>query len=93
LSLNNELILKISDIENEDISSQAFNFFLGGFDTIATAFSFIGHSLAQHPDVQNKVRDEIKMVMEKNGGKITYDSLKELKYMDMVISGNFNFHN
>jgi cytochrome P450 len=78
---------KFSDVENQDISSQAFNFFLGGFDTIATTFSFIGHNLAQHPDIQNKVRDEIKMVMEKNEGKITYESLKELKYMDMVISG------
>jgi len=54
---------------------------------MATAFSFVSNALALHPEIQTKVRDEVKTVMEKNGGKMTYDSAKELKYMDMVISG------
>jgi len=58
---------------------------------MATAFSFVSHALALHPEIQTKVRDEVKTVMEKNGGKMTYDSAKELKYMEMVISGlSFN---
>jgi len=58
---------------------------------MSTVFSSISHALALHPEIQNKVRDELKMVMHKNGGKINYDSAPELKYMDMVISGTFFF--
>jgi cytochrome P450 family 6 len=77
------------DIEDSDIASQAFTFFLGGFDTMATTFSFLSHRLALHPEIQTKVRDEVKEVMDKNNGKMTYESLKDLKYMDMVIAGQF----
>ncbi|XP_059482605.1 cytochrome P450 9e2-like [Neocloeon triangulifer] len=80
---------KITDM---DIASQAFTFFLGGFDTTATAFSFISHELARHPEIQSKVRDEIRKVMAENGGKVNYDGTKELKYMDMVISEVLRLH-
>jgi len=81
------IVTYFSDIENSDIASQAFTFFLGGFDTMATIFSFMSIALALHPEIQTKVRDEVKTMMEKNRGKMTYDSVKELKYLDMVISG------
>jgi cytochrome P450 len=78
-----------TDIDDSDIASQAFTFFLGGFDTMATAFSFVSHRLALHPDIQTKIRDEVREVKERNDGKMTYESLKDLKYMDMVIAGQF----
>ncbi|EEC17250.1 cytochrome P450, putative [Ixodes scapularis] len=34
--------------------------FLGGFETSATALSFITYALGKHPDVQEKVRQEVK---------------------------------
>ncbi|XP_065351009.1 cytochrome P450 9e2-like [Cloeon dipterum] len=74
------------DISNMDITSQAFSFFLGGFDTMATAFSFVSHSLALHPEVQEKVREEVKEVLSKHNNKMDYEATKELLYMDMVIS-------
>lgn len=54
---------------------------------MATAFSLSSHVMALHPEMQNKIRDEVKMVKANNGGKMSYDSLKELKYMDMFIAG------
>jgi cytochrome P450 len=54
---------------------------------VATGISFIAHSLALNPDIQDKLRKELKSVADKNNGKFTYDALKELKYMDMVIAG------
>ncbi|XP_065347617.1 cytochrome P450 9e2-like [Cloeon dipterum] len=80
------------DIPNMDIASQAFTFFLGGFDTMATAFSFTTHCLALHPDVQVKVREEIREVMAKHNNKIDYEAAKELKYMEMVISEVLRLH-
>ncbi|CAN8007567.1 unnamed protein product [Ixodes pacificus] len=39
--------------------------FLGGFETSATALSFITYALGKYPDVQEKVRQEIKEVLNK----------------------------
>lgn len=45
--------------------------------------------LAQNHDVQNKLRDEIKEEMENNKGVITYDGIKNMKYLDKVFNGMF----
>jgi hypothetical protein len=74
-------------ITDDDIVAQAFTFFLGGFDTIATALMFSTQLLAQHPDIQERLRDEVDAVFERGDGKISYEDINELKYMDMVISG------
>jgi cytochrome P450 family 6 len=56
---------------------------------MSTIFSFVSHRLALHPDIQTKVRNEVKQVMKKNNGELTYESLKDLHYTDMVIAGMF----
>ncbi len=45
------------------------------------------YELALHPDVQEKVRNEIEHIRITNGGYINSDTLNMLTYMDMVISG------
>jgi cytochrome P450 len=71
LSFISNIKILFLDIDDSDIASQAFTFFLGGFDTMATGFSFLSHRLALHPDIQTKVREEVREVMEKNDGKMT----------------------
>lgn len=58
---------------------------------MSTIFAFVSHRLALHPEIQAKVRNEVKQVMEKNNGKLTYESLKDLHYTDMVIAGMLHF--
>jgi cytochrome P450 family 6 len=43
--------------------------------------------LARHPDIQQKLREEIIRVMAKHQGQLTYDALQEMSYLDMVASG------
>lgn len=43
--------------------------------------------LARHPEIQNKLRDEVDSVLERHQGKITFDALQEMTYMDMVVFG------
>lgn len=57
---------------------------------MATAFSLSSHAMALNPDMQNKIREEVRTVMANNDGKMSYDALKELKYMDMFIAGKIN---
>ncbi|KAF2895106.1 hypothetical protein ILUMI_11068 [Ignelater luminosus] len=69
----------------DEIAAQAFVFFVGGFETTSSATTFLLFQLASHQDIQQKVRDEINVVLKKHNGKITYDSLADLKYTVQVL--------
>ncbi|XP_017125217.1 probable cytochrome P450 6a21 [Drosophila elegans] len=70
----------------EEIAAQAFVFFAAGFETSSTTMGFALYELAQNQDIQNRVREEILEVGQKYNGDLTYESLKDLVYLDQVIS-------
>jgi cytochrome P450 len=57
--------------------------FIAGFDTTATALSFLMYYLGQNPDIQQRAREEIKTVLK--GQKITSGDLRSLPYLTAVI--------
>lgn len=69
--------------DENDIAANAFLFFLGGYETTASALTFCLHELANNVDIQDKLRDEIKTV-----GQAKAESIKDFKYLDMVMAGN-----
>lgn len=70
----------------DDLVSQAAIFFIGGFETSSTTMSFTLYELALNQAVQNTLRAEIHDALAKTDGKITYDMVTSLPYLDMVIS-------
>ncbi|XP_017125415.1 probable cytochrome P450 6a20 [Drosophila elegans] len=68
-----------------EIAAQAFIFFLAGFETSSTTMGFALYELAINQDVQDKLRKEIDSVLEKHNGKLDYDSMREMTYLDKVI--------
>ncbi|XP_052839470.1 LOW QUALITY PROTEIN: probable cytochrome P450 6a21 [Drosophila gunungcola] len=70
----------------EEIAAQAFVFFAAGFETSSTTMGFALYELAQNQDIQNRVREEVLEVGQKYNGDLTYESLKDLVYLDQVIS-------
>ncbi|CAH0564733.1 unnamed protein product [Brassicogethes aeneus] len=70
----------------DDITSQAVSFFFAGFDSVSGCMSFTAYELAVQQDCQNKLRDEIMKTLKECDGKLTYEALAEMKYMDMVVS-------
>ncbi|KAG5863356.1 hypothetical protein JTB14_030298 [Gonioctena quinquepunctata] len=68
-----------------EIVAQCFVFFVAGFETSSTTMTFALYELATHSDIQEKVREEIKTVLEKHNDQITYDTLNELNYLGQVI--------
>ncbi|KAJ8913631.1 hypothetical protein NQ315_007348 [Exocentrus adspersus] len=68
-----------------EIVAQSFVFFIAGFETSSTTMTFALFELAMHPEIQDKVRAEIKEVLARHDDKITYDSMNELIYMNQVI--------
>ncbi|XP_011865318.1 PREDICTED: cytochrome P450 9e2-like [Vollenhovia emeryi] len=69
-----------------NMTSQAFIFFLAGFETSSTLMSFAAHEIATNPDVQEKLRNEIDKVLEVTNGQPSYEAINGMKYLNAVIS-------
>lgn len=69
------------------LASNAFIFFAAGFETTASTISYCLYELALNRHVQNELRGEIDKVLNENGGKLSYDAIKNMTYLDMVLNG------
>ncbi|XP_024943134.1 cytochrome P450 6a2-like isoform X1 [Cephus cinctus] len=85
--LNEEDAQAAKDIvlDENSIAAQAFVFFAAGYETSSTSISFCLHELALNPQIQEKLREDILQGIEKHDGKLNYDSIQEMKYLDMVV--------
>lgn len=70
-----------------EIVAHAFVFFAAGFETTSTTMAFCLYELARNPDIQNRARSHITEIMKKYNGKLNYNSLGDLKYLEQVING------
>ncbi|KAF2889071.1 hypothetical protein ILUMI_17102, partial [Ignelater luminosus] len=73
-------------LTDEDIVSQALVFFSGGFDTTSTLMTFVSYELAANQEVQQKLREEVDAMLIENRGRLTYENVMKMKYLDMVVS-------
>lgn len=71
----------------EDFAAQVFLFFLAGFETSSTTMTFAFYELARHPEIQQKVREEVTDVLRRHDGKLTYDAIQDMKLLRCVIDG------
>jgi len=67
--------------------AQALIFLVAGYESSANTLTFALYELALHPEIQQSVRAEIVQVLSKHGGKLTYDGMKDMSYLDRVVSG------
>ncbi|XP_026473516.1 cytochrome P450 6k1-like [Ctenocephalides felis] len=70
--------------DGDTLVAQAAVFFTAGFETSSSTMSYTLYELAINPDVQKKLRAEIKEIIAKDD--ITYESINKMSYLDMVIS-------
>lgn len=70
-----------------ELTAQSFSFFFSGVDTSSTVQSFCLLELAVNQDIQEKLRNEINSVLQHHNGKITFESISEMEYLDRVCNG------
>ena len=83
---------KLSDQEFEDIViANGILVFFAGNDTTSTGMALVLFFLANHPEVQEKMYQEIQEAIEDNGGSpdLDYNALHGLKYMEKVVKESF----
>ncbi|CAH0564730.1 unnamed protein product [Brassicogethes aeneus] len=73
-------------LTDEDITAQALIFFFAGFDTVAGIMCFMAYELGVSQEIQDRLREEIEDTMRESNGKLTYENLLKMKYMDMVVA-------
>lgn len=83
-------LLIISELDENAIAAQAFVFFAAGYETASATISFCLHELALNPDIQEKTRQDIADNMDEHDGKLTYECVSAMKYLDKVILGEFS---
>ncbi|XP_019675777.2 cytochrome P450 family 3 subfamily A member 132 isoform X1 [Felis catus] len=72
----------LSDLE---LVAQSIMFIFGGYETTSTSLSFLVYELATHPDVQQKLQEEIDATFPDKASP-TYDALVQMEYLDMVLN-------
>ncbi|XP_055917663.1 probable cytochrome P450 6g2 [Eupeodes corollae] len=85
VSLKNTAAAEGVQLDDETLIAVAAGLFTAGFETTASSIAFGLYELSKNQEVQNRLREEIKECLEKNGGNITYDGLQEMEYLNMVV--------
>ncbi|XP_045848593.1 cytochrome P450 3A12-like isoform X7 [Meles meles] len=78
----------LSDLE---LVAQSMTFLFAGYETTSTALSFLAYELATHPDVQQKLQEEIDVTFPSKAPP-TYDALVQMEYLDMVLNETLRLH-
>lgn len=74
---------KLSDSE---VIAQSLTFLIAGHETSSATLSLTCYHLATHPEIQDKVQQEIDSLWSDEEQMPAYDTVNELTYLDMVIS-------
>jgi len=82
-------VANINKLTLLEAAAQAYVFFLAGFETSSTTATYCLYELAQHQDLQNKVRTEIDEILNKHG-ELTYNAVNEMTYLHKVVNGNYD---
>lgn len=77
---------KIVELELDDqlLAAQVFIFFAAGFETSSSASSYLLHKLAYNPEAQERCQKEVDEVLKKYDGKLCFDAIKDMKYLEMA---------
>lgn len=86
MSSNDEASLTLNEL-----AAQCFVFFIAGFETSSTTTTFCMYELSENQSLQEKLREEVNSVMNKYNGKLTYEAMMEMTYMDKCINGKLGF--
>ncbi|XP_033345725.1 cytochrome P450 4C1-like [Bombus vosnesenskii] len=81
-----------NQIDDEGIREEVDTFMFAGHDTTAIAVCYIIMLLAEHKEVQDRVRAEVKAVLKENEGKLNMSTLQDLSYLERCIKESLRLY-
>ena len=83
----------LAKIMSDDIIyAQGVIFFAAGHETTMNALSTLSYNLAKHPQVQEKLYDEVLEVLNANNGRLDHETIGDMAYLDAVINENLRLN-
>ncbi|XP_069161840.1 cytochrome P450 3A4-like [Procambarus clarkii] len=79
-------------LTDDEIIANAWVFLLGGFETTANTLTYTTYLIATHPEVQERLYEELCDVIKGDPDHLTYEQVKELKYLDQVLSESLRLY-
>ncbi|XP_063621081.1 cytochrome P450 4C1-like isoform X2 [Cydia splendana] len=80
-----EMLLESSQLTDHELAEEAMVISVAGTDTSAVAASFTVLMLSRHPEVQDRVYEELCEVLGDSNRDMTAEDLPRLKYLEAVI--------
>ncbi|TFK29499.1 cytochrome p450 [Coprinopsis marcescibilis] len=71
-------------LPESELLGQMSTLTFAAMDTTSNALSRIFHLLSEHPEVQERLREEIQEAQAQNAGELDHDQLVNLPYLDAV---------
>jgi len=84
-SASNGMNHSYKGLTDDEILAQAFIFVFAGYEPGSNSLGYMAYNLAIHPDVQQKLQEEIDSVLP-DKAPLTYDTVMQLEYLDMVLN-------
>ncbi|XP_076634520.1 uncharacterized protein LOC143348322 [Colletes latitarsis] len=81
-----------NQIDDKGIREEVDTFMFEGHDTSAMCLCFTTMLLAEHKDIQDRVREEVNAALDQTGGEVTMATLQNLPYLDRCIKESLRLY-
>ncbi|XP_069959762.1 cytochrome P450 4C1 isoform X2 [Cherax quadricarinatus] len=73
------------EFTEEEIRKEVDTFMFAGHDTTASAVNWTLYNLGLHPDIQDRVQEEVDDIFGQSDAPATLDDVRQMKYTEMCI--------
>ncbi|XP_046964289.1 cytochrome P450 6B2-like [Vanessa cardui] len=80
------------NVDDNLLIGQCTLFFAAGFETTSTTISFLLYELAKSKDIQTRVLEEIDDYYQRHEGKIQYECVNEMPYLQACIDESLRIY-
>ncbi|XP_075984132.1 cytochrome P450 6B5-like [Anticarsia gemmatalis] len=85
-SVKSETAKKVTlEVSDRLLVAQCFVFFGAGYETSASTLSFTMFELAKHPEIQERVLQEVDEYLRRNDNVLKYECVAEMPYLEACI--------
>lgn len=85
------ILLNSASMSDDELTDQLLTFLAAGHETTASATTWASYMIATHPEIQARLRDEVRTQLAKNDGQIDADALDAMPYLSAVCSETLRF--
>ncbi|XP_058536475.1 cytochrome P450 3A6-like [Ochotona princeps] len=90
-SQNSKEVDSYKALTDTELVAQSIAFLFAGYETTSNTLSFTMYLLATHPDIQQKLQQEVDAAFP-NKTLVTSDAVMQMEYLDMVVNESFRLY-